>query len=118
MDHADKIQQMFVDLPRRGVGSWTFAPPAYRLLWRLGVEVPPPHFSTFSFLFAFQGSLFGLLWGLLCVVPMHVWFSGSLWLLLAASVGAGVLFGLSMAGYYRRQARSHGLPLWSDYGRA
>ena len=29
------------------------------------------------------------------------------------AVAAGVLFGLTMAAYYRYGARKHGLPLWS-----
>ena len=117
MSHAEKIQLMFDDLSRRGIGAWTFAPPLYRMLWRFGIQIPPPHFSSFPFLFFFQGSFFGIVWGLFIGLTFWTWLRLPLWLLAVAAVSAGVLFGLCMAAYYRWQARKHHLPLWRDYVR-
>jgi hypothetical protein len=116
MSHSEKIQRMFDDLSHRGIGAWTFAPPLYRLLWKLGSEIPPPHFSRFSFLLLFQGGFFGLFMGMLVGLVFWPWLSLPLWALLLVIVFAGVFFGLCIASYYRWQARSHGLPLWDEYG--
>jgi|SRR5437899_3037857 len=120
MSHAQKIQMMFDDLSRKGIGRWTFAPPLYRTLWKLGVEIPPPHFSTFSFLFSFLGSYFAVACVLFmslvpCLLPLErLSFSA----VLLASLVAGCFFGLCMASYYTSQAKRHGLPPWSHYGNA
>ena len=107
MSHTEKIQRKFDDLSRRGIGAWTFAPPLYRLFWRLGSEIPPPHFSTFSFLALFQGSFFGLSLGVLMALMFWAGLSTQLWQLTATAIVAGILFGLCMAIYYRFQARRH-----------
>jgi hypothetical protein len=117
MNHAEKIKLMFDDLPRRGVAAGTFAPPLYRMLWKFGVQIPPPHFSSFTFLFFFQGGFFGIFWGLLMGLLFWTPFRLPLWPFAFASISAGVLFGLCMATYYRWQARKHHLPCWHDYGR-
>ena len=114
MKHSEKIQRMFGDLSNRGIDPRTFAPPIYRWLWKLGVEIPPPHFSTFWFLFAFQGGCFGLALGV-PIFASGMFFSLPLQLLVILSVASGVLFGLCMAIYFRWQAKTHRLPLWKDY---
>lgn len=117
MSHAEKIRLMFEDLARQGIGSWTLAPPLYRMLWKFGVQIPPPHFSSFTFLFLFQGSFFGIFCGLFMELMYWAWIRLPLWASAFAAISAGVLFGLYTAAYYRWQARRHHLPLWRDYGR-
>lgn len=120
MSHTQKIGMMFDDLPRRGIGRWTFAPPLYRALWKLGVEIPPPHFSTFSFLFSFQGGIFGVWCVLLMSLVPHLLPLERLSFpsVLLASLAAGCFFGFCMACYYRAQAKRHRLPLWRNYQNA
>jgi len=120
MSHAQKIDIMFDDLSRRGIGRWSFALPLYRALWKLGVEIPPPHFSTFSFLFGFQGGFFTV-WCVLLIslVPYLLPLDRLSFLaVLLASIAAGFFFGFCMARYYTAQAKRHGLPLWRDYQNA
>ena len=116
MNHAEKLQRMFEELTRRGVGAWTCAPPIYRLLWGVGIPIPPPHLSTFWFLFAFQGTCMALIGSMLTGAVFRA-LSVPLphWLLLRYVVFVGGFYGLFMAGYYRRQARKLRLPLWEDY---
>ena len=115
MTHKEKIKKMFEELPKKGIKQYNFAPPIYRLLWKLGVEIPPPPFSSFLYDFLFAGVGFGTLWGLL------MWFV--FWqpknfpaiIAIISSAMAGILFGLSMAVILRHKAKKHNLPLWKDY---
>jgi len=119
MTHNEKLDLMFRDLAQRGVGRWTFAPPVYRLLWKLGFEVPPPLFSSFNHLLIVQGTTFGTLWGFSTWLLLFTFFPVfPAWIFLLLAIPAGVLFGLCMAAIYRWQARSLKLPNWSEYGRA
>lgn len=115
MNHNERLNKMYQDLSQRGIGKYTYAPPIYRLLWKMGIQIPPPHFSSFLFLFLFQGTFFGIFWGL--VMWVLSWQQQNLSLHIFKSALAGLLFGLSMAGYYRYQAKKHDLPLWKDYGK-
>jgi hypothetical protein len=92
------------------VWSSTAAPPLFRLLWAVGVPVPPPHFCRGPLLFAFSAVWFGSVMGLL------LWLGGhrpSAVLSDASLVGAA--FGAVMTFYYRGKARRLGLPEWKDF---
>jgi hypothetical protein len=105
------------------VGSYTVASPLFRLLWALGLEVPPPFFLGFVKLAVLMGTSFGALWGVMWGVFMWVW----LWqgaipatvaaaMTLLAAVFAGVVFGVVMAWYMRRTAGRPGIPSsWGNY---
>ena len=98
-----------------GVAASTAAPPLWRVLWWAGVDIAPPLFMRFAALFAICGS------GYTLGIGLSMWFS--LWVRhravdgasIAAVLGAGLLFGLTMATYYRWLARRHALPAWADY---
>jgi hypothetical protein len=104
------------ELHAQGVGRYTSAPPIYRLAWRLGFHVPPPHYHSFRALALEMGAPFGLLWAPLMWVlfwrsdrnfPTGTIAAGTV---VVAALLAGIGFGLSLAGYYRRQAESVRLP--------
>jgi Family of unknown function (DUF6404) len=114
MTHQQKVDHLIADLGTRGVGPYTVAPPFFRLLWALGLNVPPPFFLGFFSLTVFMGVFFGVLWGAL------MWLSQwrarhSLMTAVTLSAVTGLSFGLSMAWYYRRKARRLGLPSWNQY---
>jgi Family of unknown function (DUF6404) len=96
-------------------GMWrsNYAPPLHRLLWKIGARVPPPHFLSFTANFVLAGVCFGVFWGL------AMWITGSshqgLSRLAAVALFVGLLFGLSMAAYYRYGGRKHKIPLWRDF---
>jgi hypothetical protein len=116
MTHAEKLDRMYSELGQKGLWKSNFAPPLYRLLWRMGIRVPPPHFSSFMFLFVFSG-LYAVFFALPPVVVM--W-----WLLVPKPIGvlvistilSGFVAGLCVAAWYRYQARRYRLPLWKGYG--
>lgn len=51
MNHKEKLNEMFAELPKKGINKYTFAPPIYRLLWKVGMEIPPPLFPSFTSIF-------------------------------------------------------------------
>jgi len=115
MTHEEKVAHLVKDLGQKGISAHTVAPPAYRFLWRLGIEARPPHFASFWSLAVTMGVFFGFLWGI------GMWFAFwqdqdmPVFIALAGSALAGVLFGLIMAAYYRSRARKLMLPRWEDY---
>jgi hypothetical protein len=114
MTHQQKVDRLIADLGKRGVGPYTVAPPLFRLLWRLGINVPPPFFLRFLTILFFTGSYFAVFWGLaMWVIQWHRWHQPELALITAA--GAGLFFGLFMATYYRWKAARLGLKLWENY---
>ena len=115
MDHRAKVNHLLDDLERKGVGRFTTAPPIYRLLWKLGIDVPPPHFVGFWPLAFGMGLFFAIAWGLL--MWLLLWRTQNMppVIGLVASLLAGLAFGIVMAGYYRWRARKLALPRWEDY---
>ena len=101
-------------LAKTGIWRSSYEPPLLRLLWRLGVNAPPPHFANFGSTALFMGAGFGVLWG------------GLMWVISWSRTGvpsstaalsstfAGALFGLSMASYYAYGRRKHKLPTWRE----
>jgi|SRR5215210_2188925 len=114
--HRQKVDRLIVELGQQGVSPYASAPPLFRLLWRLGLNVPPPFFLGFLPLTLLTGTFFGVLWGV--VMWFWVWQGEGLAASLAVptSVFAGLLFGLGMAWLVRREAARLGLPTsWEDY---
>ena len=139
MTHRERVDHFVAEMRKRGVGSSTSAPPFYRLLWFLGVEVPPPHFQKSGSMALLTGSLFGVLFGGL----MYYW---SLWQsmlimevgpllgdqrpaasrwqsMVIISIGvacitallSGALFGVLLSAYYKWSAKRLKLPPWDQY---
>ena len=115
MDVLKKREAALRLLESKGISRGNCAPPALRGLWRLGFDVPPPHFAGFGITALVTGSYFGIAWGLLMWLFFwsHRGFSVIAGLISASL--AGVLFGLSMAGYYAYGRRKYGIPLWHDF---
>lgn len=113
MPHSKKVEQFTVDFTKRGINPYIAAPPAWRVAWKMGVELPPPHFMAFGTLTLFSGCLFGILW-----IPAELimgWGSqGAAFIAITATL-AGTLFGLILAAYYRVSASHLDLPPWDQY---
>jgi len=114
MNYSPKLNSALATLAATGIWRRNYAPPLHRLLWHVGLLLPPPHFASFGLNFLLFAAGFGVLWGV--VMWFLVWsrqgMSGGA---AAGSAGvAGALFGLIMAAYYRHGARKHNLPPWSQ----
>ena len=120
-----KVDPLIEELGQQGMGYYTVAPPLFRLLWALGLEVPPL-FLGFRKLTSANGNLFGVLWGALWGVGMWLWaWQGEIPAGIAvtvtvfAAVLAGLVFGLVMAWYTRGKGARLGLPSsWEEYPKA
>jgi hypothetical protein len=99
-------------LAATGIWRSNYEPPLLRMLWRLNIDVRPPHFAPFWANALVTGLFFGTLWSAL--MWFTLWSRQSVPLPVAAflGLGAGVLFGLTMAAYYEFGRRKHQLPAW------
>jgi hypothetical protein len=116
--HAEKVEYLIRDLAHHGWQRNAVAPPLFRLLWKLGIEVPPPPFLGYLGHALLIGGFFSVGWYLSMLVWCWYWqlweVLGPLQLLLIAAV-AGPLFGLMMAGPRLRGRPDLKLPPWRGY---
>lgn len=101
-------------LDEAGILKGNYAPPIARLLWKMGFSIPPPHFMTFVGSAVLSGTTFGTLWGLVMLAFAAATGTVNGAVLLGASAGAGVLFGITMATYYAYGRKRYKLPKWSS----
>ncbi|MFZ6755568.1 DUF6404 family protein, partial [Undibacterium sp. Dicai25W] len=97
-----------------GISRSNYAPPLVRLLWRVGIDIPPPHFGGIFTNALLMGTFYGTAWGI--IMWMAVWSHEGMSPIgaLITSVCAGILFGFGMSGYYAYNRRKHNLPKWSE----
>jgi hypothetical protein len=114
MTYPHRLETALAHLAGTGIMKSNYAPPLFRILWRMGIFVRPPHFASFSSNFLLAGAWFGVVWG--AIMWFFVWPGAGKPPVFAAitALVAGALFGLSMALYYRYGARKHQLPGWSQ----
>ncbi len=132
MTHDEKLRALRADLERRGVPAFRAAPPLFRLLWALGIAVPPPVFWRFRSLWLFGSAVFA--------VPLaaFIWFCSAatlgflnsvnptppapaerylaMGLTLTLAPAWALLCGLIIAAPYQRLAARLRLPGWDPYG--
>ena len=97
----------------KATGMWrsNYEPPIVRLLWKIGAEIPPPHFLPFWKVTVFGGLWFGGVWGAIMWLT-----SGMPWPAALTTAGvAGIGFGLAMATYYAYGRRKRRLPDWKTF---
>jgi hypothetical protein len=109
-DYRNRMLAITELLRAQRVGPYTSAPPIYRLAWRLGLHVRPPLYQSFTPLALGMGALFGPLWGLLMWLSEWRGQARAIPLALVSTLLAGIIFGVTMAGYYRWKARHVRLP--------
>ena len=113
----ERIVAMRRHLAECGVPDSTAAPPLWKLFWRMGFAVPPPPFMGAGRITLVMGGFFGVFWGLVMWLIMWSRQGMTVWIAVAAAAVAGAAFGLSMAFYFRRLARKHGLAAWHGLSR-
>ena len=116
MTQTRKLENYKRHMAARGVGEWTAFPPLWRMLWQLGVSVPPPPFLGFLSLLALAGGVFGPLFALVIWLFENGRYDGmSVEAALRLSLIAGAAFGVVMGAYYRHLGRKHRLGSWSAF---
>ncbi|WP_267369415.1 MULTISPECIES: DUF6404 family protein [unclassified Pantoea] len=90
-----------------------YAPPLYRLLWKMKIPLPPPTFCPFWFNFLFFGGMAMLFVPAVLIFPalpdLNVYR-----VLLIPDLAAGVLFGLPLALFHAWRKRVFRLPAWKS----
>ena len=118
MTNDEKITYYLRDMRQKGVRSWTAAPPAYRLLWRLGIKVRPLPFASFWSIFWALAVPYTIYWAIFFLIMW--WWNGrySVTGLVASGVGAAcgaAITAAIIAADCRRRARELALPPWEVY---
>src|SRR5262245_29869199 len=116
MDHWEKVRRMEAHLSSMGLRPGDYAPPTYRLLWRMGIKITPPLFASFWHLASISGFLFTAGWGLLlCMLASRkVPVVPDARLMITGAI-AGALVGAVLAWPAHRKIQTLGLPRWSEY---
>jgi Family of unknown function (DUF6404) len=101
-------------LKTTGIRESNYCPPLLRLLWRLGIQVPPPHFASFGATAVLAGAFFAFSWG--AIMWLLLWRSAGMTAtaVIGTSAIAGAFFGLLMSAYYAYGRKKHGLPDWGS----
>ena len=120
MTHEEKLAHFERELEKHGMWKSNAKPPMFWLLWKLGVEVPPPYFLSFPQAMLIAGAPFGLLMGLALGAALSFFLDGRsafvIWSAIAfAAVSSGALFGVCMAFVWGWQRDKLQLPRWREY---
>lgn len=112
--YEDRLGRAMAQLEASSIISLNYAPPMFRLARKLGLRPRPPHYMSFTRAVLLLGPAFGVMWGVL--MWFVSWRASDLPVAVAllASLLAGALFGLAMAGYYRWAGSQAGLSKWED----
>ena len=125
MKTQDQIQKYIDDLVQQGVKARDAAPPLYRWLWRMGINIAPPFNQTFFQHFIVTGLFFG---GFMAAFMTPVFMllnwifgSGDMSVLVSALTkptvypsffGGGLIFGLIMATLVKHRSKKLKIPQW------
>ena len=118
MPHSPSVESALATLASTGMSRSNYAPPLHRVLWRWGLNVPPPHFAGFWLNLLSFGAFFGVVWGTIMWFAQWASAGASIALAVGCSFLAGLFFGLCMALYYRHGGRRHKLQPWSSVNSA
>ena len=114
MNVSEKRLAALKILESSGISPSNYAPPLVRLLWRMGVDIRPPHFAQFFVNVFLMGVFFATLWGSLMWIALWSRQGFAPLNALISAIVAGALFGLLMSAYYSYSHRKHNLPKWSE----
>lgn len=100
-------------LKRTGMWRSNYEPPILRVLWKIGIEIPPPHFLPFWQVLVLGAGWFAGAWG--SIMWLGEWSKHGVSIMSAVGTAsvAGVFFGIAMAIYYAHGRRKHRLPKWN-----
>ena len=114
MSFQVKLEAAHKELSETKIWKSSYNPPILVLLRKFGLEIRPFHYSSFITNFIITSVWFGCAWGL--IMWFTIWQSAKMPILIAfiASLSAGLLFGLTMAFYYKLSAKKNNLSDWRE----
>jgi membrane associated rhomboid family serine protease len=110
------LERSLALLSTRGVARRHAAPLLFRLLWRLGLRVRPPHFLGFAGVACVYGTWFMSVWGVFMWTLVWSQQGKAVVDVMARAAAAGACFGLIMAWLYARERREFAVPAWDALG--
>ena len=111
-DFQMKVTRALHVLERTGMSKSSYLPPMYPLYWKLGLEVPPPHFMSFFGVTLVAGLPLGLCVLGVCLMNHEHSQATPVEVLLLSAVTTFV-WGAVVATYYRMGKERHRLPSWN-----
>ena len=114
MDFEARKQKALAIMSSRKMWKSNYAPLLIRLLWRLGINIPPLPFAPLWQVFGVMTGSFSVGYGLW--MYWMVWRAQGMPPLFACKISliAGVLFGLTMALFHLWRRKMNKLPDWKD----
>ena len=103
-------------LSARGLSRHHTEPLLFRLLWKCGVRVRPPHFLGFAQIAGVYGTWFACAWGVFMWVLVWSQQGTAIVDVALRAAAAGACFGLIMAWLYARERREFAVPAWDALG--
>jgi membrane associated rhomboid family serine protease len=103
-------------LSTRGFARGHAAPLLFRLLWRLGLRVRPPHFLGFASVACVYGTWFMSVWGVFMWTLVWSQQGKAVVDVALRAAAAGTCFGVIMAWLYARERREFAVPAWEAVG--
>ena len=113
MNPATKRAAALALLKKTGMRPTDYAPPLFRLAWRAGIAIPPPHFVAFWRLTLSAALYFGVLMFVFLSLLGFERTAFSTVLLLGSAAG-GLLFGFAIGAHYAHGRRKYRLPAWDQ----
>lgn len=112
MSFEQRKEAAMRELKESGICKFNTKPPALIILWALGIKAKPPHYNSFLKNMFSMALWFAATWGIL--MWFLQWSPGGLPIpsAIASALFVGVLFGATMATYYKLSAQKHRLSKW------
>ncbi|HSG31875.1 MAG TPA: DUF6404 family protein [Thermodesulfobacteriota bacterium] len=111
MTHQEKVDHFVEKMKSNGVEKSETAPLLFRLIWKLGFQIPPPQFINIQIIGLVWGLISGICLVLLSLVPAF----GFAKLSLFKGILFGAFIGYFMALRHKDRYKKYGLPGWDDY---
>lgn len=114
MNFEEKRHFALQELKNAGIWESNYNPPIVKLIHKLGLQMPFPHYISFIKNTLGMGAIFGIFWGL--TMYFFVWGTQNVALMVVvlSSVLGGAVFGIAMASYYRYTFKKYKLTPWDE----
>ena len=116
MHFRAQLDRSLALLSARGLARSHAEPLVFRVLWKLGVRVRPPHFIGFVPIALAYGTAFACMWGVFMWTLVWSQQGRSIVDVALRAAAAGACFGLMIAWLYARERREFAVPAWDALG--
>lgn len=112
-DYPRKLEAALTEMDNAGIRASNAVPPYLRVARRFGLELRPPYYISFAKVALSAGVYFAVMWGLLTSLIFWQGYE-AVQRQLINSVESGLLFGVTLAAWYRYVRWKRSLSSWDD----